>query len=357
MKHQILRSIFNISGALKRFVKETDSFRSQLGRCNAMLSGSFALNFFHACEKKTTLLDVFVSEGSDVNYLTNYLERSENYEHDTEVEMNQNSEVYSRALHPKIKIRITRTTKSPIQVILNSASTTAYTNVITWNKAYSIFPRQTLVDHKFFPLRSLDDEFGTELSELSLQGWTARDIIWPDHDKEKVDDVVGIRRIGDKRSLVIPLDTESVVTPSASDDVIELTQFEISERFNSPSRIGYDHRFGHTAIQNSATKSTSLQIQTKTLTSSVLRYDYTTADNKWYKFAIERTQRWAWLELYKLKQEDRPTQDTMSSPLISDISITADFEPPQSWDYADDQMMAWYQMWEKSKTKRTVPGG
>ncbi|GKU22822.1 hypothetical protein FLAG1_10015 [Fusarium langsethiae] len=271
--------------------------------------------------------------------------------------MNQNSEVYSRALHPKIKIRITRTTKSPIQVILSSASTTAYTNVITWNKAYSIFPRQTLVDHKFFPLRSLDDEFGTELSELSLQGWTARDIIWPDHDKEKVDHVVGIRRIGDKRSLVIPLDTESVVTPSASDDVIELTQFKISERFNSPSRIGHNHRFVHTAIQNSATKSTSLQIQTKTLTSSVLRYDYTTADNEWYMFAIERAQRWAWLELYKLKQEDRPTQDTMSSPLISDISITADFEPPQSWDYADDQMMAWYQMWEKSKTKRTVPGG
>ncbi|KAF4444539.1 hypothetical protein F53441_11102 [Fusarium austroafricanum] len=325
-------------------------FRSQLGRCNAMLSGSFALNFFQMCNKEVTGLDIFVSEGSNADQFTDYLERSEGYGSDTEAETMIRSGVYSRTSQPNIKIRITRTPGSPIQTILTSSSTTAYINVIAWNKAYSIFPRQTLIKHKFFPLRSPDDDFGTELSELSLQGWTARDIIWPDHDKEKLHDVVGIRRIGDKSSLIIPLDTESLVTQSVPDHVIELSQFEIPESSRN-------NQFGPLASQSSAPMSTFLQIRAKNLSSPVLRYAYTTADTGWRGFVVERLQRWAWLELYKVKREDRPLQDQWSRPLVSDVSITPDSELPQSWDYADDQMMAWYQLWERLNTKRTTAGG
>ncbi len=42
-----------------------------------------------------------------------------------------------------------------IQHVLTSAYTTANIDFIKWNKAFSIFPRQTLMYHEFYPLRAL----------------------------------------------------------------------------------------------------------------------------------------------------------------------------------------------------------
>ncbi|KAI3571766.1 hypothetical protein IWW34DRAFT_638544 [Fusarium oxysporum f. sp. albedinis] len=331
IKDRTLRSICGINIALKNFVRDATLFRSQLGHYNAVISGSFALNFFQLSNKKVSHLDIFVKDGAGADQFTDYLQRTEEYKNDSEVDRvrNQCQEVYSRTLQPNIRIRVTRTTGPPIQAILTSSSTTATINAITWNKAYSVFPRQTLIKHEFYPLRPLDNDFGSELSELSPQGWTTRDIVWPDHARDKLRNLIGVRRVGGSSSLVIPLDTTSVTTQPVPDYIIEYAQFEI---------LGDGLQYP------------------KELSSPAFCHCYITTSSGWRDFVSERVLRWAWLELYKIEQTNRPAQPLASFPLVSDVSISTEFEFPQSWDYADDQIPIWYRQWKDMNSEGGVSG-
>lgn len=387
IKDRTLSSICGINVALKNFVGDATLFRSQLGHYNAMISGSFALNFFQSGNKKDSRRDIFVKDGAGADQFADYLQRTEEYKNDSEVDRVRNHcqecaiyvrfplsalqipgrRVYSKTSQPNTKIRVTRTTGPPIQAILTSSSTTATINAITWNKAYSLFPRQIFIKHEFYPLRPLDNDFGSELSELSHQGWTTRDIVWPDHAIEKLHNLSRVRRVGDSSSLIIPLDTTSIITPSVPDYLIEFAQFERlgdGLQYGQPqigvSQIGQSHfpqsHFGQNNPQNNAPRWSYLQIKSKELSSPALRHCYISSSSGWRNFVSERVLRWAWLELYKVEQTNRPTQPLTSSPLVSDVSIPPEFEFPQSWDYADDQIPIWYQQWKDMNAEGGVSG-
>lgn len=250
-----------------------------------------------------------------------------------------------------MKLRITRTSGSPIHAILTASYTTACVNFLTWNKAYSIFPLQTFINHQFYPLRSLDDDFGSKLNELASQGWTTRDIVWPDFEGAKTHRLAGLRRIGDSSSLVIPLDTDSVHAPETPDFVIEYAQFEVS---GNDLQLGIrrtglaPNQFGFSAIQNGSPNESFLKIRAQEMISPAVRHAYTTAATQWRDYVQARLKRWAWLELFKLEPQNRPFQSPSAFPLISSISIPQEFEMPQSWDYADDQILEWYEEWEQT---------
>ena len=89
-----------------------------------------------------------------------------------------------------------------------------------WNKAYSVFPLETLVKYCFFPLKPFDDGFGSQLNELSYEGWTTRDIIWPDFSDVECSKVTGLRRIGDRSTLTISLNIDAVMPLSIPDTVV-----------------------------------------------------------------------------------------------------------------------------------------
>ncbi|TLD04481.1 uncharacterized protein PgNI_12157 [Pyricularia grisea] len=57
--------------------------RYQLGKCNALVSGAFALNLFEFGHPKVQCLDVFVQNGVDSDRLTRYIEENENYQNDS----------------------------------------------------------------------------------------------------------------------------------------------------------------------------------------------------------------------------------------------------------------------------------
>ncbi|KAF4415970.1 hypothetical protein FACUT_12965 [Fusarium acutatum] len=354
-KNNILRFICGINAALKSFVVDATMFRSQLGHYNAVISGPFALNFFQLSSNKVSKLDIFVKEGADADRFTDYLQRTGEYKNDSEVDMvrvNVKSPQSSRLSQPNIQIRVTQTTGLPIETILTSSSTTAIVNVITWNKAYCIFPRQTLIKHEFYPLRPLDDDFGSELNDLSLHGWTNRDIIWPDHVREKSQSFIPVRRVADSSSLVIALDTNSVVPQEVPDDVIELSQFEISGdglQFNTGiTGFGQNQGLGQFGqnqswqslfqntgpIQNTAPEWSFLRTKAKEFSSPALCHCYIITSSEWRDF------------------RDRPVQPPASVPLVSEVSIPQGFEFPQSWDYADDQIPIWYRQWEDINTGR-----
>jgi len=167
--------------------------------------------------------------------------------------------------------------------------------------------------------------------------------------------VEGLRRVGDRFSLVIPLNTSSVQAPSTPDFSIEYAQFEISKGVSlhnhrggglgGVSGLGGFGRVGgfHNLPQTTSPSNHFLKIQAQEVASVAVRHGYTTGSAQWRAYLTERLRRWAWLELYKMKPENRPFQPPNVHPLVSDLQ---EFELPQSWDYADDQIPQWYRDWE-----------
>ncbi|KAJ2990846.1 hypothetical protein NUW58_g2756 [Xylaria curta] len=361
LKECMLRKISNINVWLSDFVDDPTIFRSQLGVFGALLSGPFALNVFELGRQKTLTLDIFVREGANADQLTNYIRETEKYQH---VETTGTRRTYCSSGRPGVKLRITRAA-SPVQAILTLSRTTAHINFITWNKAYSLFPRQTLLDHQFYPLGSLDNGFGSGLSELAHHGWTTRDIVWPDLADKTACKVKGrLRRVGDNSSLVISLDTSSVQRPSAPDSVIEYAQFRVEGR-GSPNEDDHDglqgfqnpRPIGGFRVVPSQSRDPNLRkfltIQAQKVTSAAVRSIFTTASSEWRTYLTDRLNRWAWLEFYKLESDNRPALPPRALPLVSDVP---DFELPQSWDYADDQIPRWYQEWEEKNSVKVKRG-
>lgn len=212
-----------------------------------------------------------------------------------------------------------------------------------------MFPRQILINHQFYPLKRMDDHFGSTLRELSYQSWTTRDTVWADI--SNVGKIDNLRRVGDNRALVIPFEINTVQQPSKPDFVIKYAQFRVSNQnlrqpgtFPSETRPPFPAR---QTIQNLGIKGTFLTIRADKLESPALRYEYCTASRKWDNYLGPRLQCWAWLELYKMEPGSRPSRFNFSSatPLSSDLHA---FEKPRSWDYANDQIPEWYKATESN---------
>jgi len=252
-----------------------------------------------------------------------------------------------------MKLRVTRTDGHPIQAILASSYTTASVNFVTWNKAYSIFPVQTVIHHKFYPLKPLDDDFGSVLNELGNQGWTTRDMIWPDLAADRVRKIHRFRRVGDRFSLVIPLSIINVRQASTPDFVIEYSQLKVTtEPSNAPGAFqqgAFQQGAFNLFQQNQPLQNQFPQIRSHRLISPALRHEYTLAFGPWHNYVTERLQRWTWVELHKLEPGKRPEQFTDGIPHHSNLSLPEEFQMSKTWDYADDQIPEWYREWEQMK--------
>lgn len=86
IKNHTLRLICGINAALKAFVVDATMFRAQLGHYNAVISGPFALNFFQLSSNRVSKLDIFVKEGADADQFTDYLQTTEEYKNDSEID-------------------------------------------------------------------------------------------------------------------------------------------------------------------------------------------------------------------------------------------------------------------------------
>lgn len=167
----------------------------------------------------------------------------------------------------------------------------------------------------------MDDGFASTLRAYSRQGWSARDMVWPESGKDQVREVGGIRRVGDSLSLVIPLETNSVQPASTPDHVIENSQFEVAR-----PRPGWvsDHE---------------LHIQVYQIKSAALRHMYIVSKDMGY---VEvKLKRWIWFELHRLEPAERPEQFVQRIPNFRNLVLPEEFKMPESWDYADDQLSLW----------------
>ena len=69
----------NINSKLRAFLAQPIAFRSRLAQCNALISGSFALQFFEGVIWPESDLDIFVEDGPGSRSLCDYLTNEEGY--------------------------------------------------------------------------------------------------------------------------------------------------------------------------------------------------------------------------------------------------------------------------------------
>lgn len=124
----------------------------------------------------------------------------------------------------------------PLAQLLHQAPSTASLNLITYDKAYALFPRETYLDKEAYLLKSTliyQDQFAC----LSEDGLKALPQHWDD-DGGLVEAVAlkRPRRIGDKHTWVINLDTNGIETSThPSNAVIEHSTFRIRSHHRDSS--------------------------------------------------------------------------------------------------------------------------
>lgn len=136
----------------------------------------------------------------------------------------------------------------PLLAVLKGSVTSCQANFITWNKAYAMFPRSTFIDYKTYPLTgsATDDhgKFAASRAHLRQMGWARG--TWPhpstswsnfkhpiDHQDSETKSTRHLvwpvlhRRVGDRKSWVVPLDTERIQPPQTPDWVLESGGFSV----------------------------------------------------------------------------------------------------------------------------------
>ena len=87
-----LKKHWNIDKRLERFVQDPKGLRSQMAAHNALISGSFAIQFFERVNWNEADLDIFVEQYEDAEEFQQYLCEREGYRF--EREQGEDSEVY-----------------------------------------------------------------------------------------------------------------------------------------------------------------------------------------------------------------------------------------------------------------------
>ncbi|KAF4343747.1 hypothetical protein FBEOM_2334 [Fusarium beomiforme] len=327
-------SLLNVNKQLRLFVKDPLRFRSELGRTDGLIAGDFVCNFFeYGTYKDFNHLHVYVDKGGKWLAFITYLLNVEGYRYQSELE----PYCFERQIGTNVCIiTVKRTDGPPIIDIINTATTTLDLNIISWNKAYSLLPRLNIAHHKFYPLKTLNNEVGQVLHRRYKWGWTTRDLLWPDLTQEFLP-ANGCRQVGGKYTLAINLGglPREYFTPD-HDYVLEGAVYSLVHQMNSRGRP----------------LSASIQPMKKSIG---LKYVHTNGASglhykDWEEFFEDRLNRWVYVEIAKTHRlHNRPPSFVFLEPGNFRVNIPPNYEPPRDdWDYADDQVILWFREWERN---------
>ncbi|KAI1495688.1 hypothetical protein F5X99DRAFT_109338 [Biscogniauxia marginata] len=385
MRQDIKANEWDINAKLGRFIKNPTGFRSQLGRSNALISGSFALQFFERVVWPEADLDIMVQDGTNLEGLAKFLVEKEDYEMVGERDFSEEDDDilgYRTSDFPDMrktqtymyrkkysiawkgsddsgrKIQLIATYGPPVQAILRGYYTTALVNFISWNKAYSIFPRSTFLSYETVPLKLVDDYFGNLHVKYSRRGWRMRTesvMVQGLGQPNPLGNLVakkGNRRVGDSDTWIIRLDTASVAKPPKPDFVLEYSCFQVAGLQTQGVGVRGLHEWSEVR------ESLNLTIYAGLFQSHSLRYKYTygydyedpdfhTPLHLFWDQLGKRMSRNTLGQLMKLGQAkvDEIVQD--QSPQ-SAIVYMLDFEHPEGWDYYDDLVPLLYDQMESN---------
>ncbi|RBA15939.1 hypothetical protein FPRO05_12160 [Fusarium proliferatum] len=328
--------LLNIMRQLQPFVDDPTRFREELGKHDGLIGGDFVRNFFEFNRWEVSSLLLYIERGPKCQGFIKYLLDHEGYRAYSE------QTIFCRDNTPDISIAIMATPDSPIVEVLNKALTTADLNVISWNKAYCLLPIPTVVSHKFYPMKPFDNALGKSLREQAKRGWTTRDMLWPDLTTRLISSKE-CRQIGGPRSLIIKLGNEPPgdYTP---DYVLEGSVYSVVWKFMNTGRC--------------------LSVTMKPApVSYALRYAHANGEvghgcKEWERFLCDRLDRWVYVEIAKMDREEQPQGFYHMALGNYRVHIPDGYQLPETWDYADDQIIPWFQEWEKTySTSNEYYGG
>ncbi|KAI1084987.1 hypothetical protein F5B20DRAFT_122961 [Whalleya microplaca] len=382
----IMANEWNINSKLGRFIKYPTEFRSQLGRFDALISGGFALQFLERVVWPESDLDIMVQDGENLEGLARFLVEVEGYEMtDNQVftEADDNVTMTQLASHQRAafrdmkkcqtyfyrnenvntgnnfknttsKIQLIATSDSPLKAILTGNYTTALVNFISWNKAYAIFPRATFLSHETVPLKDVNEYFGALHAKYSQRGWRMRSEPVVDGpylgpfflgdrfllgNLQKPD-----RRVGDKDTWILRLDTTSVQPPSKPDFVLEYSSFELIKIYDKGQSVILEDLalvdFNEMWWKAKGTDD-SLLICADTFRSPSLKYTFVYPTYQAHRGERGPYELWEHLrkrlahntlcQLSKMKRSR--VEELLAGGLNIDVLNNLQFEHPKGWDY------------------------
>ncbi|KAJ9501151.1 hypothetical protein H2202_003709 [Exophiala xenobiotica] len=366
---------WNVDQRLSRFVENPTGLRSQLGKHGSLISGSFALQLFAQTFWPESDLDIFVEKGTAAVDFDNYLQQEEKYCLQSsgdmagytitpmvEVHMPQlkscllanavKCRTYKRPKsldRTQAKIQLIVTKHMPIQAILANFYTTAVVNIVTWNKAYSLFPKETLLEKKTFMLKLMDDYFETLLRKYVRRGWDLEEIVRRE-DYTPSSSIQPVRRLGDRFTWTVRLPMESLEQSKHPDFVLEHSTFALEKRQDLFGRDGYFLRaepFEHIALEHRFVVAPNPQ-----------PLDLASNYPKWTRFLADRLHKRAEYGLLAIEPDERPEWYTLPQTpeygevekffidlLLNDFALIRDFKRPPSWRTCDEDVPKWYQQW------------
>ena len=273
---RLVKSQWNLNKRLERFVTNPMEFRRTLGMCGAIISGSFALQFFERVVWPESDLDVFVHQ-DHYESLSTFLTMREGYTlTDARVLEDYPSFgikrvlVYHRTENQAVsEVQVILVETPPAAAVLKGFYMTAVVNFISCNKAFAIFPRHTFVQKRAYLLRDVDDHQGKLLKKYERRGWTTK----RSHLDTARDSLKGCRWAGDRKSWTIPITPAVEDAEIMPDSVLECYNFEV-----------YDA--GWTTMTE--TRMRRFNVECRPFSHSALRYEYGSEDYGWEDFLAAR---------------------------------------------------------------------
>ncbi|KAI1503701.1 hypothetical protein F5X99DRAFT_406701 [Biscogniauxia marginata] len=343
----------NVNSRLGSFFNDPLAFRSQLGRCDALVTGDFVLHFLSGISWSNSELTIVVQQGKNSEDMSKFLKReeylvtaqepsSQNWMRKDDREPGRHYKYLNFLEKSDRKVRLISCIDLPIQYILCSTYTSALTNLISWNKCYSIFPRSTFIYRETVPLKPLDDCCAELHSKYSQRGWKMRahtpftmfhlestKFYWKEFNSVETRE----RRVGDRLTWIMPLGTIGISEPSTPDFVLESAGFTV----NPPSPGIPDDGMSYRTWE-SLHRSVFYTIHAPSFQSPALRYRYSLVGT-FPGILRPHLNRSTLIQLAKLDRSKREEllQGRTPQQLIRTNSVNIlEFEHPPGWDYMDN---------------------
>ena len=238
------------------------------------------------------------------------------------------------------QVQLIVTTCPPLRAILIGFYTTAVVNIIAWNKAYSIFPLSTFVQHLTYLLRPLDARIGNLVQKYRGRGWELGDPPWLEDEDETNNSIREERFIRDRFSWIIPFNNSGIDKPNVPDHVLECAIFAMDTCYYRPENLHVfegvpeDHTDHHYII-------TSI-----TFSACTLRYTYLFDTVDVLRWFGERMNLLTYFEMSKLPEDKRPQH--WNEIWEDDPKFLYEwrhaFQGIETWTYFDDSMPRWIKL-------------
>jgi hypothetical protein len=353
---------YNIDHQLKRFFTDPKEFRTALGICGGLIVGPFARQFLARSIYNCNTLELFVEdEFGRWAQLIDFL-LDEGYEESCEgLKSFTRKDVGKKDRH----IIFHYSENATIASVFDDTLTTADLNFISCSKAYSIFPYNTFIKKESFMLTDLSEKSTHHLNALPEEGiktktvsWDQRRITWDERretrpDPENYHDpdpLIKRRRIGDRDTWMLELDSCDIQPPDVADDVLKSTTFRLSTRWKYQQNwrvacyaIEYDETIRHPVLKH----------QYVTLAEELIDDNYQPRLDDFgdrqrashygrhceaLKYRLDEL---TLLELSKIPIAERPSQHSELINKVEDAHKTRGyFELPITWTFYDEEVIA-----------------